>query len=223
MKCHLRAKYGWILGASALAVIAWGGKAVGKLYLNNTCISTRVVWIDGKAYVPVNDVATALHSEIKRRGDSLYLDTARPHSSSNNAGKSELKDGWIFSVNGVESARTYTEQYTRSPKALTPEHAGDRFIVIECALQNDQKESIAVWIHEQYRAELVDDQGKTYKPIGCDTAPPSSIWDELKPGGQKKFALIFSVPASRRPATLRYQVNPAFNAPDPKFEVPARL
>lgn len=222
MKMQARAKIAWLLGMSALTGIAWGGREAGILYLNNDRVSTRVVWIDGAAYVPVNDVAAALHGSVRRRANMLTIDTKTPHEAGNSAAKSLLKDGWIFSVEAVKSVPSYTEQYTRSPKALTPPKAGDRFIVIECALQNDQKESVEVWIHEQYRAELVDTSGKSSKPIGCDTTPPSSIWDVLKAGSQKKFALIFSLPAAHTPSTLRYQVHPVFTASDPKFEISLR-
>lgn len=202
----------------AVAAVAVGAITVAwaaggpRLVMNGQTASTSVRTFNGKAYVPLADVAKAQGMvvvpinggyEIKKAGGATPIEGLR--------GKigDVLFDGkWRFTVLSVDTADSYRLKHrTTNDYAVYNGVAelndseftareGRELYVVKCRVSNGRNSTASLWVYNNdTRTALADDQGESYPPIGYDmeeSGPYST--KALLPGAKTDFTVLFSVP-----------------------------
>jgi hypothetical protein len=171
--------------AAGVATAAWAAGGP-KLVMNGNVVSTSVRTIDGKAYVPVADVATALGMttvpidggyEIKNAGG------ANPIKGLQGKVGDVLFDGkWRFQVLEVKPVDSYTSKFEPTAdyaiynpvaelddKTFTAKN-GRQLIAIKCRVTNGRnKGTHALWVaNSDTRTAIADLDGESHPPIAYD-------------------------------------------------------
>ncbi len=213
MKQRLRAQA--LLPVIALVIAsgaAWAMQTGIKLTRNGSVISTDVQVVNGRAYVPLSDVAKALDMTVVKKDGSYRLthagSAAQIHALSGKIAENILSDTWQFQVASVQQVSGYSRQYGSEKEQLTPKEAGDILVVITCRLKNATKEMQEVSFDENSAGNtaLTDDQEHGYVPLAYDSRDSGYTSDKMPPGSAHDFRVIFSVPKGANLKGLVYTV-----------------
>jgi hypothetical protein len=181
--------------------------------MNGNIASNSVRVIDGKAYVPLADIAKAQGMvvvpidggyEIKKAGGATPIKGLQ--------GKvgDVLFDGkWRFQVLSVQAADSYQmktqgggdyavyrdlAEFELPARVYRPK-PGYTLIVMQCRVTNARNSNQALWVfNAETHTALADMDGESHPPIGFDFAGAPLQSKELLPGAKLDFALLFSVP-----------------------------
>lgn len=217
------------LGTAALAALALAAQSGVTLKINGAVASADVRTINGKAYVPVADVAKALGMAVAKSGNGYALARA--------GGANELKGytgkqgdvvftgKWRFTVLGWKRADAYqaTMMKRRSWDDQYQAKSDEDLIVVACRIKNGtpKKDELVFpttngW--EGTNDALTDDAEHAYAPVGFDVAetegaPPGTIF---LPGSAIDFKMVFRVPKGTTPkdvvfTALRYDSRAGYN------------
>ena len=200
-----------VLGVAAVVAWAAGGS---KLVMNGSVASNDVRTIDGKAYVPIADVAKALDMtvvpiaggyEIKKAGGATPIKGLQ--------GKvgDVLFDGkWRFQVLSADTVDSYKMKYKSTidyalynqvaefdndTNTFTPKN-GRALMAIKCRVTNGRNKTFALWIsNSDTRTALADGDGESHPPFVYDLDESSPFQSKaLLPGAKTDFTVLFSVP-----------------------------
>jgi len=200
------------LGLAAFVVVAYAAGAASKLYINNSVASSGVKVIDGKAYVPIADVAKALDMVVKKRGDGYEMvkDGGAGQIANDNVGKigQEVFTGkWKFQVLDVKTVKSFTKEYSGDnyDKQFNVEGRDD-IVVVKCRVKNGTKKKdelvFANW--DGMNTALTDDREQSFQPTAYDVreSEHSPVGTTFLPGAAIEFNIIFIVPKGTKPGDL---------------------
>lgn len=77
-------------------------------------------------------------------------------------------------------------------------------VVVNCKVTNGQKQAQVFGVESGRNTALVDDQGKSYQPIGWDSASGSGADKAIAPGASANLTAIFLVPFGTHPASATF-------------------
>ena len=202
---------GLLIGGAATV---WAAGTGVKLIFNGKVASTNVKTMDGKAYVPLTDVAKSLDMvvvkvpggyEIKKAGG------ATPISGLKGKIGDVLFDGkWRFQVISAGPVESYTMKHdseidyaiynpvaelNNDTMTFTPKGARE-LIAVKCRVTNGRNDTHSLWVYNNdTRTALADTEGESHPPIAYDmdqSEPFNS--KKLLPGAKTDFTVLFSVP-----------------------------
>lgn len=179
-----------------------------KLIINGKVASREVRTLDGKAYVPVSDVARALgQNVISVSGGYEITLPGGANQVSGLTGKvgDVLFDGsWRFQVNQVSEVQNYKERYTEKDPKEWQAADGGKLIVVDVTLKNGM--NFANWLQmysgdEKILTSLAGADGSSVKFTSFDMHTASGMhyggggdWDntpKMLPGSEQKFTILF--------------------------------
>lgn len=194
-----------VLFIPAAAAFAWLVQG-SKLFINGSVASNAVIERDGVAYVPVKDVAAALHLNVSKtaRGYEL-VEAGGANQVGGVTGKigDVLFNGFVrFQVVKVEHAKSYTRQYSGdNHDPVTPFQASNELLIVTCKLKNGIQRSATPNLTRDDSA-VTDANGHSYSARRTSDAPGMN---DLLPGASAEFALIFDIPEGAKIQELVYQ------------------
>jgi hypothetical protein len=209
---------GLILTAGIVAGICWAAAGT-KLYVDGKLASSRVVIVDGRAYVPVVDVAEALGMTVGQVEDGYALTREGGANQVEGVAQGGIGDElftgkWRFQVLSVEQGRDqYTERYYQQERSIKPNGADEELIVVNCRVKNATEATVSPILTERLPGDtaLADDAEHSYAPIDYDARQEinktqSYAASALLPGAAAEFALAFSVPKGTHPKALVFSL-----------------
>lgn len=226
-----------VLVVSAAIATAAGalGQAALHLTIAGKTASTDIRIIEGRAYVPLSDMARAMHgSAVKHKGGGYEItmggvDTTIPEAAAVPGGANEVQGTrgkigqvlfngkWRFSVLSVDHAASYDSQFLPEKRTFTPSGDTEELVVIRCRMKNGQNETKVAMlspIHPHHTA-IADSQGQSYAPVDYDKRGGHT--DEgptMLPGSQTDFAILFSVPKGAVLKDLVFSIQNFEESPD---------
>jgi len=201
----------------------WAATGSQRLTIDGTGISSDVRTLNGKAYVPVADVARYLKMTVSHGASGYALATAGGAGQDNGARQGKLGDvlftgKWRVTVQDVTTADEYQERYYQNADKITPHGAGDTLVIVNCQLRNGLKQTQSPLLTERIpgNTAIADANGQSYAPIDIDARQDTNkigSYEAAKmlPGSAVKFALVFSVPKGTVPSALVFTIG---NYPD---------
>jgi hypothetical protein len=159
--------------------------------------------INGKAYVPVADVAKALGLSVNKVGNVLEMSNeggaGQLQAKGNGKIGQEIFSGkWRFQVIDFKRADSYTETRTKRKEAHTAD-SGQEFVIVNCRVKNGTKEKDELVFSPTWdgtNSSLTDSNEQAYPVFAFDvradeTAP---IGCYFLPGAAIDFTMVFQVP-----------------------------
>jgi hypothetical protein len=199
-----------VLGGAS--VVAWAASGANLIF-NGQVASTDVRTLNGKAYVPLSDIAKALDMvavpvaggyEIRKAGGATPIKGLR--------GKigDVLFDGkWRFQVLSAQPVELYRMKHEATadyaiynPVAEVEDNVfraktGRTLIAVKCRVTNGRnKGTHALWVsNTDTRTALADTEGESHPPIAYDLDVSEPFHSkQLVPGAKTDFTVLFSVP-----------------------------
>ena len=200
-----------IIGAAS--VVAWAAGGL-KLVMNGNAVSTSVRVIDGKAYVPVTDIAKALDMVAVKHDDGSYeikkAGGATPIKGLQGKINDVLFDGkWRFQVISAQPVESYRMKHEATAdyavynpvaefedKVFRPK-TGRTLIAVKCRVTNGRnKGTHALWVsNTDTRTALADMDGESHPPIAYDLDISQPFHSkQMVPGARTDFTVLFAVP-----------------------------
>ena len=207
-------------GALMLAGAVWAQGTV-KLNINGNAVTTQTRVIDGKTWVPLDDVARALKMQKSVANGQITL---RPVGGANQVANKlkgeqgeELFSGkWRFTVTGVTRTKSWTRKFPDfygSPKPIEAD-ANQDLIVVSCRLKNGTPEKtefaypLGASIDWGLNTSLTDHDEGSYQPkeydVTADEGAPLGRY--ALPGAAISFNIVFVVPEKTPVKDLIYSV-----------------
>jgi len=203
--------------ASALVFLAstcLGGQAGKDLIINGQVASKALLTINGRAYVPVSDVAKALNLTVVNNGNSIELVPA--------GGANEVKGlrgklgdqfqttMWRFTPVSLNEMDTYTTKFNGDMETINPRSKGETLFVMNCRIKNGQNE-VREMVFTQRKCgntALADTQEHSYAPMAYDAHNETGPYGgpKMLPGSAAEFAVIFSVPKGTQPKDILFAI-----------------
>ncbi len=190
-----------------------------KLFINGKVASSDVRIIDGRAYVPVKDVASAFNMVLteKNEGYELSVPGGTYQVDGVKQGKigDELFTGkWKFQVLSFEQIEgEYKEKYYQSGRTIKPQGANDVLLLVHCRIKNGLKKTQVPVLTERIpgNTALADENGQSYPPLDYDARQEidktqSYAAASLLPGAAMDFTLVFSVPKETKAKALVFSL-----------------
>ncbi len=211
---HVTKKAATLALAALIGTAAVAFRLSDRLIYNgkSTPIETRS--IGGNTYVKLADVARALDLTVVNRGGGQF-ELAKAGGANQVAGLTgkigdTIFDGsWRFTVLSVQTADSYTMktdgqpygadapyQWVQASQTLRPT-AGHTLLILNCKVSNGMPDRHTLWTapsDERIRTALADNQGSSYPPVAYDFQGGPIQTQNLLPGAQLTFPVIFSVP-----------------------------
>jgi len=177
-----------------------------SLEVNGKIASSDIRIIDGRAYVPLSDVARLYNQQVIRTPGGYRLIAAGGAHEVGDAhtgaiGKELFTGKWGFKVVSVERTDQYKLRYDQATQTVNPVGPGDTLIVVNCRLKNGmlQTHRVAVGTGD-YNGDtgLTDGEGHAYAAVAYDLHHDKDYYaargTSLLPGAATDLALVFSVP-----------------------------
>jgi len=194
---------------SVLAIGAAAALSGRTLLYHGATVSSDVTVVNGRAYVPLADMARALHGKVIQRGGEYEIVSGATDTEGSGrtapGGANEVRGQngkvgdmffngyWRFQVKSVERAGQYNYRFSPNSGSDKPDNDNDELVVATCLIKNGHKEAeqpiLTAHGTSAQKTALADDQGQSYAPIDFDVRA-----GELLPGAGKSFAVVFSVP-----------------------------
>jgi hypothetical protein len=211
-----------LLIAAGMATMAFSGPSAKgasvPLTVDGATVSTDVRTMDGKAYVPVADVARYLKMSISHAASGYALSTTGGAGQDNGAGQGEIGDvmftgKWRFTVTGLTTADSYDEQYCQDRKKLAPNNATDTLVIVDCRLKNARTQTESPLLTERMpgNTAIADSGDQSYPLIDVDARQDlgkaaSYGAAKMLPGSSVDFALVFSMPKNVTASALVFTI-----------------
>lgn len=181
-----------ILGVASLAV----AQTVRTLIINGKTASTDIRIIDGRAYVPLADIAKALDLGISIKGSTYELTkaggTGQVNGLMGKTGDWLFDGGWRFRVNNTFKTDKYTAKNDWYGENEFEAPEGKEMIIVEYSYRNGGKEMYNFSIG---KTSLAGKDGTAFSLASNDFPfDGSRLFSQgLMPGSQGDGALIFFV------------------------------
>ncbi|GIW38682.1 MAG: hypothetical protein ACK40N_07695 [Meiothermus ruber] len=186
------------LGLLALA------QSTQRLILNGQVASTRVITVQGTAYVPVADVAKALGQSVVKVQGGYEIRAAGGANQlmgqfQGKVGDQILTGLFRVQVQKVERMESYTTRFDKNSLTVQPRNPDEELVVVTGSLRN-AKQSGAVapslGINNPGNTALAGADGRSFPPIAYDSPSGTNTGGgfTLLPGAAMNFAVVFSVP-----------------------------
>lgn len=216
MKAITRLQASVCAGALILAASAcWAMETGSKLFVEGQLASSDVRTIDGVRYVPLKDVAAAMHLHVIPYQGGINLTQEGGANQVEGlhgvVGGNEINTGkWRFWAKSVQQVTTYTEKYSTDHNTITPGNAGEVLFVIDCRIKNatTSNQEMIFTRHMDGHDALTDDQEHSFEPFDFDAYNQNGAYGgpTLLPGAAGEFALVFSVPQGTTPKDLVFTI-----------------
>lgn len=204
-------------GLMLIAGACWALQVSSKLFVEGKLASSDVRVINGTKYVPLNDVAAALHYRIEPQTGGVNMTLAggagpvKGEFGGVVGDPKEIFTGqWRFWPRTVQQGDSYTAQYSTDHEKITPRNAGETLVVIDCRIKNatQVKQEMIFTVHSDGVTSLTDDQEHAYAPIAFDARNENGPYGgpTLLPGSAGEFAVIFSVPQGTVPKNFIFSI-----------------
>jgi hypothetical protein len=199
-----------MLAALCCAAFAWAQGAGLQLVVNGNVASRSVRVINGRAYVPLDDVARALNMTVAKRPQGYEMTLAgganQVEGLRGKVGDTLFDGKWRFRVVDVQVVDEYA---IRRDGGLDPGQYGGKaegdgkrfrtkpgykFVIVNCHVKNGQKTTQAFGSAYGEHTALADEQGSSYRPIGWDQEGGMFVTKALLPGAGQDLTAIFIVP-----------------------------
>lgn len=205
----MKRKLSLILSVIALTsiVVAYGLQQSQALFMYGRQVSQDIRVIDGKAYVPVDDVARALAFDVRSTPQGLELFVPGGAEGMNIAHTGRLGDDiftgeWRVQITAVEEMTAFSYQFHSGPprrQFILP--AGQKFIVVTGRIANGTNERVEVLFDtraDRYgNTALTTPTGEATSPLDFDVLLSSvaGAWGaDALPGAAINFRIVFQVP-----------------------------
>jgi hypothetical protein len=186
------------LGLLALA------QSTQRLILNGQVASTRVITVQGTAYVPVADVAKALGQSVVKVQGGYEIRAAGGANQlmgqfQGKVGDQILTGLFRVQVHKVERMESSTTRFDKNSLTVQPRNPDEELVVVTGSLRN-AKQSGAVapslGINNPGNTALAGADGRSFPPIAYDSPSGTNTGGgfTLLPGAAMNFAVVFSVP-----------------------------
>jgi hypothetical protein len=204
----------WLLAALSCGAFAYAQAGGLQLIVNGGVASRSVKVIDGRVYVPLDDVAKALGMTVaKRTGGYEMTPAGGANQVEGLRGKvgDTLFDGkWRFKVQDVQVLDEYS---IRRDGGLDPGRLGGKvevegkryralpghkLVVVNCHVKNGQKTATAFGSAYGEHTALADQDGSNYRPVGWDQEGGMFVTKTLLPGAGQDVTAIFLVPQGKK-------------------------
>ncbi|HEU4742544.1 MAG TPA: hypothetical protein VFS50_13200 [Meiothermus sp.] len=188
------------LGFSLLAL----AQSAQRLILNGQVASTRVIVVQGTAYVPLADVAKALGQTVVKVQGGYEIRAAG--GANQLAGQFQGKVGdqiltglFRVQVQKVERMESYTTRFDKNNLTIQPRSAEEELVVVTGVLKNaKQLGTVApsLSVNNPGNTALAGADGRSFPPIAYDSPAGTNTGGgfTLLPGAALNFAVVFSVP-----------------------------
>src|SRR5579885_545784 len=189
---------------AGLGVAAYAAFGPGKLTYQGKTVSTNFIVENGKTYVPLDDVATALNCVVQKSADGVELAPigkgAMVQGDVGNIGQTIGRPEMQFTVTKVLEADQYQRKFSNG------EVDGDQtntLLVIYCRVRNGTAKSVWINITGGDKTAVADMDEHTYELFTGDGARN----EEILPGAVVDFGIIFRVPKDEKLKALVYQTD----------------
>lgn len=194
------------LAATGLLVVAgagWALQNVSRVLVDGQLASTDVRVINGKTYVPVKDIAAALHLNVVASGDSINLTRSGGANQVDGlhgtiAGPEVFTGKWRFWARSIQQVDSYTAKYSSDHETFAPRNPGDTLYVVDCKIKNAQTKNQEMIMTQRQAGHtaLTDDMEHSYQPLGYDAHNENGPYGgpTLLPGAAGEYAVVFSAP-----------------------------
>ncbi|MBO1438499.1 hypothetical protein [Meiothermus sp. CFH 77666] len=189
-----------VLGLSLFAL----AQSAQRLILNGQVASTRVIVVQGTAYVPLADVAKALGQTVVRVQGGYEIRAAG--GANQLAGQFQGKVGdqiltglFRVQIQKVERMESYTTRFDKNNLAIQPRSAEEELVVITASLRNAKQSGTvapSLSVNNPGNTALAGADGRSFPPIAYDSPSGTNTGGgfTLLPGAALNFAVVFSVP-----------------------------
>lgn len=205
-----------VIGGAAVAVF----RQASQLFINGDLASSGVIERNGISYVPVKDVAAALHMSTTKTSRGIELVAAGGANQIEGiTGKigDVLFNGYVrFQVLKVLRQPTYTRQFSPDTGPVMPIGAGNDLVIVVCRMKNATQKASTPGLVGGLANALTDTEGHSYEPRRTSDLP---VAQDLLPGAAVDFALIFEVPPRAKLQDLVYEANLVYGSEKKKFRV----
>ena len=189
-----------------------------KLVINGNPVSTDIRKIDGKNYVPIEDVAKALNMQVFVSSGQYVL---RPAGGANQvAGKRTGKIGeelftgqYRFLVKSIQEANKYHMKYANKFTYNKDVEAaeGEKLVILDCQLKNGTtKKDEFAFSKKDFggNTALADADGRSYEVDAYDVFADEDapLGANALPGAAVPFAMVFRIPNSAKAQDLVYTI-----------------
>ncbi len=222
-----------LLALSLATAPVW---AAPHLLMNGHTVSTKVETLNGRAYVPLADIARALGLVVVKVDGGYEL--KKPGGASPIRGVTQGKIGdvlfdgsWRFQVTSIGTPNSFTMKtpadYSDNggttqfdPKTRTFVASNNyRLVVLQCRVTNAMQSKRTLWTaltDATTHTALTDQDGGSHPPVAFDFEGGTIQSKPLVPGEILRFPMLFSVPQDARVTGL------IFTLKDNQTDLPAR-
>ncbi len=190
-----------------------------KLFMNGKVASDNVRIIDGRAYVPLKDVASAFNMVLTEKSEGYELSVPGGTYQVDGVKQGKIGDElftgkWKFQVLSVEQVEgEYREKYYQAGKTIKPQGANDVLLLVHCRIKNGLKKAQTPVLTERIpgNTALADENGQSYPPVDYDARQGSDKTQSyaaasLLPGASMDFTLVFSIPKETKAKALVFSL-----------------
>jgi hypothetical protein len=203
------------------AAIGWAAGAATRLYINGKVASSDVIMKDGRAYVPLKDVAEALGMVVVNKSDGFALTQAggagQVRGLNGKVGDDLFNGSFRVKVIRVTRGDSYKRQFSSGGDIPAP--AGEEIVAIVVRLKNGTSKTQFPMVAGTNVTALTDEDAHSVAPYdtGYLDAPGRNV--TVLPAAAVDFALAFHMPKNAKLKDLVYQVDCAGVAPNPPFRI----
>ena len=192
-------------GIAGLAVAAYTTFGPGKLTYGDKTVDTSFIVENGKTYVPLNDVASALNCVIQKSDSGYTLAPigkgAMVMGTEGKIGQTLGKPDMQFTVRSVKDVGThYDRQF--SPGEVNSDE-GTRLILMVCRVRNGTPKTVSICTVGGDKTALADMDEHTYEVLTGDG--PRNV--DILPGAVSDFGILFKLPKAEKLKALVYQTD----------------
>ena len=203
------------IGAAALAVagtlVAGGYFVGGEFKVNGNSVSTNFITANGKVYMPVADVATALDMQVVKHSSSSYELVAKGGANQLNGLEGKIGQTLLTSHYKITFSKFFTtDHYTRQfGNPGTADAAdGKTLAIVVIQVKNATNRVLGMALAEG-KTMITDEDEQTYEPSTGGWADWKTGNPNVLPGAAVNFALVTQVPKSAKLKDLIYEINKA--------------
>lgn len=206
----------------AILVLALGfslgvlAQSAQRLILNGQVASTRVIVVQGVAYVPLADVAKALGQTVVKVQGGYEIRAAGGANQlmgqfQGKVGDQILTGLFRVQVQKVERMESYTTRFDGGNRVIQPNNDQEELVVVTGVLKNAKASGTvapSLSANNPGRTALAGSDGRSFPPIAYDSPTGANVGGgfTLLPGAALNFAVIFSVPRGTEAKALVLRV-----------------
>jgi hypothetical protein len=208
--------------ASAIAIVQTGV----HLTMNGKTLSNDVRVINGKSYVPVQDMARALNGKAVKTDSGYEIQTEKPNDGDTAGGGTAITGTkgtirqmvmtgkWSFEVVEVTHAASFDSLYLPVHQTFMPSGPSEELVVIHCKLKNASKGTLKPMMSaiHPHNIALADEEGQSHPLLAFDKhAANPDEGPNMLPGSITDLNVIFSVPKDTKLKDLVFSLQIAYD------------